>query len=130
LHDAPDTIPGVTLMDSAPVAPLPDGFDARFLCTIQGTVFVRHAGLVHYAHLHNVTSIKVTITHADATCVMAHATVTRADGRVFEDVADSTEDNVSSKVRPHWRRLASTRATGRALRAAYDVPFVCLEELD
>jgi hypothetical protein len=45
-------------------------------------------------------------------------------------VGDSAPDNVGKQVKPHWRRLAGTRAMARALRNALCISMVALEEID
>jgi hypothetical protein len=49
---------------------------------------------------------------------------------VFRGAADSTPDNVGKQVKPHWRRMALTRAKARALRDALNINLVAVEELD
>ncbi len=46
------------------------------------------------------------------------ATVTGSDGKKYSAIGDSAPDDtsLSNSVRPHWIRMAETRAKGRALR--------------
>ena len=60
---------------------------------------------------------------------LAHAVATFQDGRVFAESGDATPDNVNKKVRPHFARMALTRAKARALRDALNIGMCSLEEL-
>ena len=57
------------------------------------------------------------------------ATVTTDKG-VFEEWGDCTPYNVSKNIKPHFIRVAATRAKARALRDAVNVGFTCFEEMD
>jgi hypothetical protein len=60
---------------------------------------------------------------------LAEAEATFADGRVFSECADSSPENVHFSVRPHFARLALTRAKARALRDALCIDMCAVEEL-
>jgi len=105
------------------------GIDPKFIVTISGRPFVRHAGLLKCAHACGLQSLTVEWTYNDAELSLAHAVAVFADGRRFEESADSTPLNVGKKVALHWRRLSLTRASARALRLALGVDLVAMEEL-
>jgi hypothetical protein len=52
------------------------------------------------------------------------------DGRVFEESGDATPGNVNARIKPHFARMALTRAKARALRDALNLAMVAVEELD
>lgn len=110
----------------APVATVP----AQFVSQIKGKPFVQFAGLLTVAHGQGLLSLTERVTHVTDTYVMAEARAEFEDGRVFVGVGDSSPDNVGKEVKPHWRRLAGTRAMARALRQALNVHLVAVEELD
>jgi len=60
---------------------------------------------------------------------VAHATATFADGRRFTESGDATPENVGAQVRPHFARLALTRAKARCLRDALNIGLCAVEEL-
>jgi len=105
------------------------GIDPKFLVTISGRPFVRHAGLLKLAHERGLQSLTVEWTFNDADLSLAHAVAVFADGRRFEESADSTPLNVGKKVALHWRRLSLTRASARALRLSLGGDLVAVEEL-
>lgn len=109
--------------------PAPAGIDPRFLVTISGKPFVRCAGLLALAHERGLQSLKTTFTYNDADLALAECTATFPFG-TFTDVGDATVANTNAKVRVHFRRVAATRATARALRLALGVDLVALEELE
>jgi hypothetical protein len=110
----------------APVPTVP----AQFVSSIKGKPFVQFAGLLTVAHQQGLLSLTERVTHVTDTYVMAEARAEFEDGRVFVGVGDSSPDNVGKEVKPHWRRLAGTRAMARALRNALNVAMVAVEELD
>jgi hypothetical protein len=61
---------------------------------------------------------------------LAEATATFADGRTFQECADSTPANVNPKVTAPCPRMALTRAKARTLRDALNISLVAVEELD
>src|SRR5438105_2655480 len=68
-------------------------------------------------------------TFNDENLSLAHAVAVFPFG-IFEDSGDATRDNVNRKVAPHFRRVALTRASARALRLALGVEVCSVEELD
>jgi hypothetical protein len=121
----------------APVAGVPEppqaeathGIDPQFIVWISGRPFVRHAGLITLAHARGLRTLAVEWTHNSEDLSLAHAVAVFADGRRFEESADSTPLNVGKKVALHWRRLALTRSSARVLRLALGVDLVAVEEL-
>jgi hypothetical protein len=113
----------------APVeATTPAGIDPRFIVTIQSKPFVRHAGLLKLAHERGLQELRVDWTYNDAELSLAHALAVFPFG-TFEESGDAAKENVNKKVAPHWRRVALTRASARALRLALGVELVAVEEL-
>jgi hypothetical protein len=49
---------------------------------------------------------------------LTEATVTFADGKMYTECADSTSGNVPTPSKPHFPRMALTRAKARALSDA------------
>ena len=105
------------------------GIDPKFITWIAGRPFVRHAGLLKRAHECGLQSLTVTWTHNSDVLSLAHAVAVFQDGRRFEESGDSAPDNVGKKVALHWRRIALTRASARALRLALGCDLVAVEEL-
>jgi hypothetical protein len=103
---------------------------AQFVATIKGKPFVQFAGLLSVAHQQGLLSLTERVTHVTDTYVLAEARAEFEDGRVFVGVGDSSPENVGKEVKPHWRRLAGTRAMARALRQALNISMCSLEELD
>ena len=116
----------VPALDHDPVVTIP----AAFVITIQGKQFILFAGLLFLAHQQGLLSLTEEVTHVTDTYVMASARAEFHDGRVFRGVGDSSPDNVGKTVKPHWRRLAGTRAMARCLRNALNISMVAVEELD
>jgi hypothetical protein len=103
----------------------------EFIVQIHGKPFITFQGLLHLAHQQGLLSLTEEVTHVTDSYVMAQARAEMSDGRVFRGVGDSTPDNVGAKVKPHWRRMAGTRAKARCLRDALNLGgLVAVEELD
>ena len=102
---------------------------AQFVSSIKGKPFVQFAGLLTVATAQGLLSLTERVTHVTDTYVMAEARAEFEDGRVFVGVGDSSPDNVGEQVKPHWRRLAGTRAMARCLRNALNIHMVAVEEL-
>jgi hypothetical protein len=97
---------------------------------IHGVEAIRFEGLrtlAEDAGLRSLVTIVITATPDFAVC---QSTATFADGRVFTDIGDATPDNVAAKgLRPHFVRIAATRAAARALRRALNISQVAVDEL-
>jgi hypothetical protein len=100
-----------------------------YVVHLHGKPFVRYVGLLALAHERGLVQLTTRIEfHSDA-LVLASATATFQDGRVFMEWADATPENVAFQVRPHWVRMALTRAKARTLRDALQIGIAALEEL-
>ena len=102
----------------------------QYIQRIHGKPFVRYAGLLAMAHergLHKLEATFVSVTDARA---VAQATAIFVDGRRFVESGDATPENVHFGVRPHFARLALTRAKARALRDALNIGICAVEELE
>ena len=121
-------------------APTPPEVDTRYtqgipevlkpyLVHLHGKPFVRYAGLLALAHEHGLVNLSARIEFHDDNLVLASATATFQDGKAFTEWADAMPSNVGSMVRPHWIRMALTRAKARALRDALQIGIAALEEL-
>jgi hypothetical protein len=86
--------------------------------------------LLTLAHERGLASLKADFITVTAELALAHAVATFADGRTFEESADATPANVNGKIRPHFPRMALTRAKARALRDALNIGMVAVEELE
>jgi hypothetical protein len=106
----------------------PSGVDPKFVVLIQNKPFVRFAGLLELAHQRGLQSLGVTFTYNDPELSLAQATAVFPFG-TFTDVGDASPGNTNQKVRAHFRRVAATRASARALRLALNINMVALEEL-
>jgi hypothetical protein len=96
--------------------------------TIQGKPFVKVSGLLALAHARGLQSLTTIFTYNDAELALAQSTAVFPFGS-FTDVGDASPSNCNPKVRLHFRRVAATRSTARALRQALNIPIVALEEL-
>jgi hypothetical protein len=96
--------------------------------TIQGKAFVKVGGLLALAHARGLQSLTTIFTYNDAELSLAQSTAVFPFGS-FTDVGDASPTNCNAKVRLHFRRVAATRSTARALRQALNVSMVALEEL-
>jgi hypothetical protein len=102
----------------------------HFLVTIQGKPFITFHGLLHLAHQQGLLSLSARFISVTAELALAEATAMFHDGRTFTEAADSTPTNVNSRIKPHFPRMALTRAKARALRDGLNLAYVCAEELD
>ena len=85
---------------------------------IQGKPFVKFAGLLQMAHERGLVALTADWTYNDGELSLAHAVATFQDGRRFEECGDATPATVTTKVAPHFRRVALTSAKSRCLRDA------------
>ena len=101
----------------------------QYIVQIQGRPFVKFAGLLQLAHESGLVELTTSWTYNDATLSLAHAVAIFADGRRFEESGDAAPDTVTKKIAPHFRRVALTRASARALRNALAIDMCAAEEL-
>jgi hypothetical protein len=101
----------------------------QFIVEIQGKPFIQFAGLLALAHTRGWVSLTADFITVTTDLALAHAVATFQDGRTFAESGDATPDNVNKKVRPHFARMALTRAKARCLRDALNIGMCSLEEL-
>jgi hypothetical protein len=102
---------------------------APYLQLIDGKPFVKYAGLLTLAHAQGLQQLDAWFTGVSDTLAVAHATATFRDGRRFSESGEATPENVGRRVRPHFARLALTRAKARCLRDALNIALCTVEEL-
>src|SRR5262245_20419295 len=107
-------------------APIPQQYIQR----IHGKPFVRYVGLLAMAHERGLQKLEATFVSVTDALAVAQATATFLDGRRFVESGDATPENVHFGVRPHFARLALTRAKARALRDALNIGICAVEELE
>ena len=110
-------------------APPASGIDPRFLVVIQQRPFVKFEGLLHLANARGLVSLETTVISVSTELAVCQAVARFADGRVFTDIGDASPDNVAQHLRPHFIRMAATRASARALRRALNINDCAVEEL-
>ena len=118
-----------TPQGALPEAP-PVGLDPRHLTSLHGKMFVRYTGLLALAHERGLVSLKARFISVTADLALAEAEAIFASGLTVCEGADSTPQNVPAHIKPHFPRMALTRAKARALRDALNVSLVALEELE
>jgi hypothetical protein len=101
----------------------------QYLQLIDGKPFVKYAGLLAMAHAQGLQQLAARFSRVSETLAVAHATATFTDGRRFTESGDATPENVGQQVRPHFARLALTRAKARCLRDALNIGLCAVEEL-
>jgi hypothetical protein len=101
----------------------------QYIQLIDGKPFVRYAGLLAMAHQRGLQQLEATFLSVTDSLALAQATATFLDGRRFTESGDATPENVHVGVRPHFARLALTRAKARALRDALNIGMAAVEEL-
>jgi hypothetical protein len=102
----------------------------QYIQVINGKPFVRYAGLLAMAHELGLQHLEATFISVTDQLALAQATATFLDGRRFTESSDATPENVHFGVRPHFARLALTRAKARALRDALNISMCAVEELE
>jgi hypothetical protein len=100
-----------------------------YVVYLHGKPFIRYVGLLTLTHERGLVQLTARIEYHSEALVLASATATFSDGRVFTEWADAMPDNVGFQVRPHWVRMALTRAKARCLRDALQIGIAALEEL-
>lgn len=101
----------------------------QYIQLIQGKPFVRYFGLLAMAHAQGLQKLQASFTYNDAELSLAKAVAVFADGRWFEEAADSTAAN-APRIGLHWRRMSLTRAKARVLRDALNIGICSVEEMD
>ncbi len=103
---------------------------SQYVQLIHGKPFVRYAGLLAMAHERGLQKLEATFVSVTDAMAVAQATASFLDGRRFVESGDATPENVHFGVRPHFARLALTRAKARALRDALNIGICAVEELE
>jgi hypothetical protein len=102
---------------------------ADALLLIQGKPFVKFEGLLALAYQRGLVSLETTLVEASPALAICEATARFQDGHYATDIGDATPDNVAKHLRPHFVRMAATRASARALRRALNISAAAVEEL-
>src|SRR5262249_12586601 len=102
---------------------------ARYTIDLKGKKAIRYAGLLLLAKQRGLVSLTCAWTYNDEKLSLAHARATFDNGTMFAESGDATPENVTGMVKPHFRRMALTRAKARALRDALGIDLVAFEEL-
>ena len=102
---------------------------AQWYITIQGQPFIKFQGLLDLAHARGLQALETTVVQCSPTLAVCQATAVFQDGRRFTDIGDATPESVATHLKPHFIRMAATRASARALRRALNVSACAVEEL-
>jgi hypothetical protein len=81
------------------------------------------------AHARGLVELSTTIVMATETMAVCQAVARFKDGLVCTDIGDATPGNVQAHLKPHWVRIAATRASARALRRALNIDACSVDEL-
>ena len=105
----------------------------QYIKLIKGKRFVLYAGLLDLAHQSGLVQLLFSMLQSPNdnngwTCIM-HARTVWDDGRVFEEIGDSTPQNTTRMVADHYIRVAATRAKARALRDALNIKMLASVEV-
>jgi hypothetical protein len=111
-----------------PEAPA-SGVAPQYLTSIHGKTFVQYAGLRMLAGQRGLTSLEVSPITVTPDLAVFAATARFDNGQVWVEIGDATPTNVASHIKPHYIRMAATRAKARVLREALHVSLVAVEEL-
>ncbi len=136
LDDQPPATDGPTWVDQAKQYPPrtaqagSPSIPQQFIKSIHGKEFVQYAGLLTMAHERGLVNLSAHFISVDSELALAEATAEFGDGRTFMECSDATPTNVHSKVKPHFARMALTRAKARALRDALNIHIAAVEELE
>jgi hypothetical protein len=102
---------------------------AKWMTKIHGKDFIKYEGLLAMAHDQGLTVLGAAFLVVTSDLALAYAWAAFKDGRRFSEASDATPDNVHERVRPHFARVALTRAKARVLRDALNIGVVAVEEL-
>jgi len=130
-HEPPAATNGVVQPAAAPEeVPTPLGIiPSRFITQIHGKDFIQYAGLLAMAHDRGLVSLSAKFITVSDDMALAEASAKFEDGKTFMECADASPDNVGAKIRPHFPRMALTRAKARALRDALNISMCSVEEV-
>ena len=103
---------------------------AQFLTEIHGKQFVKYEGLLAMAHEGGLTSLSAHFISVTGDLALGEATAEFRDGKIFKECGDATPANVHPKVKPHFPRMALTRAKARCLRDALNIAVCSVEEME
>lgn len=117
-----------------PVIELTDEFFANYVSQIQGRDYARVGGLVKIARDAGYAPIETRVVKLpgpdDDTVIFEARVFDPYTGQWWAAHGDANPKNVStSKLAPHYIRIAETRAIGRVLRFAMGIDMVTVEEL-
>ncbi|ETW95408.1 MAG: hypothetical protein ETSY1_30740 [Candidatus Entotheonella factor] len=117
--------------ESAPASETsePGRIPSEMTVDIRGKQFVTYTGLLALAQQQGLQSLDVRFIDVQAEMATAIATATFQDGRSFTECGDATPGNVNTNIKPHFARMALTRAKARALRDALNIGMCSVEEL-
>ncbi len=103
---------------------------AHFLTEIHGKQFVKYEGLLAMAHERGLVNLSAHFISVTGDLALGEATAEFSDGKIFKECGDATPANVHPKVKPHFPRMALTRAKARALRDALNISMAAVEEME
>jgi hypothetical protein len=103
--------------------------DPRWLVRIQGRPFIRFEGLLSLAYERGLVELTTTVVTVTETMAVCQAVARFKDGLVVTDIGDATPGNVRAHLKPHWIRIAATRASARALRRGLNIDACSVDEL-
>ena len=112
--------------ETTPAAP---EIPAHYLTTIQGRPFIKFEGLLSLAHARGLVALETTVVQVSTDLAVCQALARFQDGRTFTEIGDASPENVAKYLRPHFIRMAATRASARALRRALNIAACSIEEL-
>ena len=110
--------------------------DGRWICNIQGRMYVKYGGVLEEALANGLIGIKVDLIQIP-TPENAHTAISKATARLkrgddileFEEYGDASPANCAKMVQNALIRMANTRAKGRALRDAIGHGEALAEEI-
>jgi hypothetical protein len=118
-----------TISEDAPAHESAPQIPAQFVIMIQDRQFVRFEGLLAMAHENGLVSLETTMVQCSHDLAVCQATAVFQDSRRFTDIGDASPTNVAKHLKPHFPRMAATRASARALRRALNISACSVEEL-
>ncbi|MFC1513472.1 hypothetical protein ACFL5P_00510 [candidate division KSB1 bacterium] len=108
--------------------------DDKYVVIIDNKEFIRYPGILLMAHEQGLKSIVVELIQIPVkennNLAICKATAVMNDDMTFVDVGDASPQNCSNRVAKHLIRMASTRASARALRNAVGLGICSVEELE